>query len=264
MATTDTAFTESIPAIYDRHLGPFLFRSYAGETARRAAALKPQRILETAAGTGLVTEALARACPDAEIVATDLNQAMLNVASERIGSANVRLEAADAQELPFGEGEFDLVVCQFGIMFFPDRVKGNREARRVLREDGRYLLLIWDSLARNPGARAVHQAVASAFPDNPPGFLGRTPYGYSDPALIEHDLLAAGFRDIEFETVPLKSEGGTRTEDAAIGLVQGSPLRVEVEAHGPDAIERATNAALQALGSDLDTSLSAHIVTAIR
>jgi ubiquinone/menaquinone biosynthesis C-methylase UbiE len=269
MATSDNAFAGSIPAIYDRHLGPLLFQPYAEELARRGAQWQPRRILETAAGTGLVTAALAEACPDAEIVATDLNPAMLDVANQRIRSERVSTQAADAQELPFTDGEFDLVVCQFGVMFFHDKVRANREARRMLRDGGRYLLAIWDELDRNPASQLVHRAVAGLFPSDPPGFLARTPFGYADPAAIEHDLLAAGFTDIEFETVKLPSRAEARPEDAATGLVLGSPLKMEIEERDPAMLDRAQQAALKALqelveGDSFRSELSAHIVTAIR
>ncbi|HVF83420.1 MAG TPA: methyltransferase domain-containing protein [Sphingomicrobium sp.] len=267
MASSDTSFGGSIPAIYDRHLAPYLFVPYADEVARRAAALAPSRILETAAGTGLATAALARTCPSAEIVATDLNQAMLDVAAQRVLSDKVSFVAADGQSLPFEDSEFDLVVCQFGVMFYPDKIKGNAEARRVLRNGGRYMVVIWDRLENNPASLAIHQAMLAAFPDDPPGFLARTPWGYGDPAGIEHDLLAAGFTDIEFETVPLRSEPSATAEDAAVGLTQGSPLRAEIEQRGEGALKRATQAAretLEAMGSEFDGRLSAHIVTAVR
>ena len=125
MATTDTAFAGSIPGLYDRYLGPLLFEPYAAVVAERAKALAPGRILETAAGTGIVTAALHAALPDAEIVATDLNQAMLDVAADRIQSDKVSFLAADAQQLPFDDESFDLVACQFGVMFYPDKVLGN-------------------------------------------------------------------------------------------------------------------------------------------
>jgi SAM-dependent methyltransferase len=141
MSATDVAFAGSIPALYDRYMGPLLFEPYARDIAARAAALGPQHILETAAGTGIVTEALARALPQADIVATDLNQAMLDVAAERVRAANVRFQQADAQALPFADGEFDLVLSQFGVMFFPDRVGAYREVRRVLKPGGRVLFL---------------------------------------------------------------------------------------------------------------------------
>ena len=267
MANIDTKFAGSIPQLYDRYLAPLLFEPYAGIVAERAKVLQPARVLETAAGTGIVTAALHEALPEAEIVATDLNQAMLDVAEKRIASSRVSFQAADAQSLPFADGGFDLVVCQFGAMFFPDRVKANAEARRVLRDGGRFIAVIWDRLERNPASHIVHETVASLFPDSPPRFFERTPFGYADPAAIEHDLLAAGFTDIEFETVVLNSRNSS-PRDAAIGLCQGTPLRSEIEERGLDALERATEAAAQALetlnrGSRFDSGLSAHLVTAI-
>jgi SAM-dependent methyltransferase len=268
MSSTDTAFSGSIPGLYDRCLGPLLFQPYAEEVARRAAGLDPKRILETAAGTGIVTAAMHQALPDAVIVATDLNQAMLDVAAERICSDKVQFRAADALDLPFGDGEFDLVVCQFGIMFYPDRVRGNAEARRVLRKGGHYILAIWDSIDRNAGSEDLSNAVAALFPDNPPRFLDRTPFGYSDVALIEHDLLAAGFRDIELETVEKRSRAPS-ARDVAVGMVCGSPLRNEIEERDPAMLDAAVEAAAAALaqweGPDgFDAPMSAHIVTATR
>ena len=266
-SNSDSLFAGSIPGIYDQHLGPLLFQPYAAEVARRAAAWSPKRILETAAGTGLVTAALTHACLGAEvIVATDLNQAMLEVAKRRTLNLRerVRVQAADAQALPFADGEFDLVVCQFGAMFFPNKVVAHREARRVLRQGGRYLLVIWDRLANNPASKRVHEVVAGLFPDDPPQFLARTPFGYADPAIIEHDLLTAGFTDIELETVMLESLPSTGPEDASLGLVEGTPLRAEIEARGPDMLERAEATARAALSQDFPRALSAHVVTAIR
>jgi ubiquinone/menaquinone biosynthesis C-methylase UbiE len=264
--SSDVQFGGSIPGIYDQHLGPLLFQPYAAEVARRASAWRPKRILEVAAGTGLVTVELAYDCPDAEIVATDLNPDMLHVAKRRTSNLRERVQVsqADAQQLPFEDGAFDLVVCQFGIMFFPDKVKANAEARRVLQPGGRYLLVIWDRLDHNPAAERVHMAVAGLFPDDPPQFLGRTPFGYADPAVIERDLLAAGFTDIEFETVALESLASAQPEDASLGMVEGTPLRAEIEARDPAMLERAEQAAREALSNGLPRALSAHMVTAIR
>jgi ubiquinone/menaquinone biosynthesis C-methylase UbiE len=121
MTSTDAAFSGSIPAIYDRYLADLLFNEYAADIARRTAALRPQRILETAAGTGLATAAIVELLPDASIVATDLNQAMIDVAAKRVTSPNVQFQAADAQSLPFEDESFDAVVMQYGMMFLPDR-----------------------------------------------------------------------------------------------------------------------------------------------
>ena len=268
MTATDAAFAGSIPSIYDRYLGPLLFAPYAEAVARRAAALQPTRILETASGTGIVTAALQRALPGAQIVATDLNQAMLDVAAGRIDSGNVRFLAADAQALPFADGAFDLVVCQFGVMFFPDKVGANREARRVLRDGGAYIAVIWDSMEKNPGSRAMSDAVAALFPGDPPRFLDRTPFGYADLAQIERDLRAAGFTSIAVETVECRSRLPS-AHDAATGMCCGSPLRSEIEERDPNMLDRAVDAAAAALapweGPDgLDVPMSAHIVTALR
>ena len=270
MASIDVRFSGSVPANYEQYMVPLLFRPYAEELARRAAELRPGRILETAAGTGVVTAALARALPDAEIVATDLNQAMLDVAADRVKSPNVLLRQADALELPFEDGMFDLVVCQFGVMFYPDKVKGGSEARRVLRDGGRYLIAIWDRIERNPLTNIAHQSLQQLFPDNPPMFMKRGPFSYHEPEWIERDLLASGFGEVEIETVELISRSPSAT-DAAKGLCYGSPMRVELEqdGYGPDALDRAfeqvARGAQQYEGPNgFDAPMSAHIVTATR
>ena len=245
MTASDSAFQGSIPAIYDRCLGPLLFEAYAEDLAWRVAAHRPGRILETAAGTGIVTEALVRTLPEARIVATDLNQAMLDVAAQRVRPERVTFRAADAQALPFGDGEFDAVVCQFGAMFFPDRPLAYREARRVLKSGGRFRFNVWDRLERNPVAAAVAEAVAALFPDDPPSFLSRTPFGYFDAERIEAELRGAGFAEVEWETVRLSSRVSAR--DAAIGFCHGSPLRAEIEARAPERVEEATDAAAEAV-----------------
>ena len=265
MASSDVAFTGSVPALYHRCLGPLLFVPYAEEVARRVAELRPARILETAAGTGIVTEAIAAALPDAEIEATDLNQAMLDIASARISSPRVRYRAADAQALPYADASFDMVVCQFGAMFFPDRVGAYREARRVLAPGGAFLFNVWDRLDRNPASAAVAAAVAGVFPEDPPTFLNRVPFGYHDKSRVEADLRAAGFAEIVSETVAKQGKIGS-PEDAATGLCRGSPLGAEIEARDPsraDAAREAAAAALLAHGDPgASTPLSAHFFTA--
>ena len=268
MTTSDTLFAGSIPAIYDRFMVPMKFEPYAADVAERAKQFHPSDILETAAGTGMVTRALHRALPDAQIVATDLNPAMLELAVERQRSSNVRYQAADAQDLPFDDQSFDLIVCQFGVMFFPDKLAANREAFRVLRPGGRYLLLIWDSLDRNPASKAVHEAVAAEFPPDPPIFYARVPFGYSDLELVTADLMSAGFDDIEFETITHRSRLPSAL-DAATAMCQGSPLRSEIEARDHSALERVTEAAAKALEKfegpeGFDAPMSAHLVIATK
>lgn len=268
MTATDTIFAGSIPGLYDRYLGPFLFEPFAKDVACRAEGLKPVRILETAAGTGIVTEALHQKLPQAEIVATDLNAAMLDVAANRFTSDKVTFRTADALQLPFDDESFDLVVCQFGVMFYPDKVRGNAEARRVLRDGGSYIAVIWDRLEANNASLLVQRAVADLHPDDPPSFLERTPFAYADVSVIERDMKLAGFGTVTTETVRLDSNP-VSAADAAAGLVAGSPLRSEIEARNPQGIDPAIIAMTQALraletGGQLDSRLSAHVVTAIK
>jgi ubiquinone/menaquinone biosynthesis C-methylase UbiE len=268
MSATDTVFAGSIPGIYDRYMVPLIFAPYAALLADRARALAPRRILETAAGTGVVTEALHRALPDAEIVATDLNPPMLEQAALRASAPKVRFQQADALDLPFNDTSFDLVVCQFGVMFFPDKVKGHAEAHRVLRDGGRYLFVTWDKVERNAATKAAGAAVADLFPSAAAAFYERIPFRYHDRATIEHDLSAAGFNDIKFETVELRSHSAS-ARDAALALTQGTPMRSEIEALGPGMLERATDAAAEALlqfegPNGFDAPMSAHVVTATK
>ena len=261
MTGGDTQFTGPVPALYDRCLGPLLFVPYARDLAARAAALRPGRVLEIAAGTGIVTEALAAALPDAEIVATDLNQAMLDVAATRGLPARVTFRTADAQDLPFAAGSFDLVVCQFGIMFFPDRVGACREAMRVLAPGGRFLFSTWDRLDRNPVSERLGDAVAALFPQDPPAFYRRVPFGYHDVARIEADLEEAGFTEIAIETVSRNSRVDAAA--AARGLCRGSPMGAEIEARGGDldAVEAVAAAALASIDGQ-EMPMSAHVVSA--
>jgi ubiquinone/menaquinone biosynthesis C-methylase UbiE len=265
---TDMVFAGSIPSIYDRYMVPLLFRPYAELTAERAKSLQPSRILEIAAGTGVVAEALHRALPDAEIVATDLNQPMLDEAVKRVGTPHVRFQQADALNLPFDDCRFDLVVCQFGVMFFPDKVRGNSEAHRVLREGGTYLLVIWDEIGRNLATRVAGGAVAKLFPDDAAAFYERIPFRFHDRETIRHDLLSAGFDRIGMETIELRSRAAS-ARDAAIALTQGTPMRAEIEKRGPEMLALATDAAAEALRqfegpNGFDAAMSAHVVTATR
>ena len=268
MTATDTVFAGSIPAIYDQYMVPLVFEPFAQLVAQRAAELRPRRILETAAGTGVVTRELHRAMPQVEIVATDLNAPMLEQAARNVSASNVRFQPADAETLPFPDSCFDLVVCQFGVMFFPDKVRANSEARRVLRDGGRYMLVIWDRIEHNLATMAAGRAVGDLFPGDAVRFYERVPFRYHDIGLIERDLLAAGFTDIEYETIELRSRAAS-ARDAAIALVQGTPVRSDIEQIDPTMLGQATDAAEAALrqyeGPDgFDAPMSARLVTAIK
>ncbi len=261
----ETPFEHSAPALYDRYMGPLFFEPYAEVVAERAAALHPARILELAAGTGIVTAALHRALPDSQIVATDINPPMLAHAEQRVGSPRVSFRPADALNVPFPDESFDFAVCQFGVMFFPDKVRANREARRVLVNGGRYLLVSFDRLEHNPIPQAAEDAVTALFRDNPPPrYMERGPFSYTDRKMIEDDLRAAGFSTVAVDTVVLCTRVSAR--NAAYGMVLGSPLRAEIERRDPSAVDRALTAVADALAPwDGKTApMSAHIATATK
>ena len=269
MAQTDKEFVGSIPALYDRHLGPMIFEPYALDMAERVARLAPKRILEIAAGTGIVTRVLARKLPAVPITATDLNQPMLDHAAKHApaGSA-ITWQQADAQALPFGNGQFDVVVCQFGAMFFPDKPKAYAEARRVLAAGGHYLLSVWGRIEENPVTDLVTRAVAGLFPDDPPAFLARTPHGYYDVTAISEALKASGFASVHTETVEKRGRAPS-ARDPAIGFCQGSPLRMEIEARDKSRLEEATDAAAEAVAArfgrgPIDGKIQAHVIEAAR
>ena len=235
MSATDAAFAGSIPALYEQYLGSLLFQPYAEVMASRLNDLTQGRVLETAAGTGIVTRALAKALPrEVEIVATDLNQAMLDLASGKLQAPNVRWQQADAQALPFDDASFDAVVCQFGVMFFPDKQAGYREALRVLKPGCRFLFNVWDSLDRNEVSRIVSEAAGKAFPNDPPRFVERVPFGYFDPDRIRRRGPAGGLRECGDRRrregqPPLLRRGNRRWDSArAHRFAQRSRLAVRI------------------------------------
>lgn len=250
MSEDDKVFAGSIPELYDTYLVPLIFEAYANDLADRAAALSPNAILETAAGSGVVTRAMAsRLASDARYVVTDLNQPMLDHAESKQGQDDrITWRQADALSLPFEDDSFDVVVCQFGAMFFPDRVAGYAEARRVLKAGGCFLFNVWDRIDANEFADTVTKAVASVFPDDPPLFLPRTPHGYHDLELIEGELVRAGFAEIASATLEQTSTAPS-ARHAAVAYCQGTPLRNEIEARDAGLLEHVTERAAQAIAA---------------
>jgi ubiquinone/menaquinone biosynthesis C-methylase UbiE len=245
--TTDSSFTDDVAAFYDSTLVPLIFEPYAADLATRTQALHPTSVLEVACGTGVVTRALASSLPAAcAITATDLNEAMVTH-GERVGTVRpVTWRQADVMALPYANATIDVVVCQFGTMFFPDRVAAYREIRRVLRPGGTFLFNIWNGIQDNEFADVVTNALSTLFPENPPLFLARTPYGHGLRDEIESDVEAAGFGQCSLsqrnDTSPAASP-----EVPALAYVQGTPLRNEIEARDPGGLQRATEVATTAL-----------------
>jgi len=264
---SDKAFAGNIPAIYESHLVPLIFEPYAADLAGRAAEKSPARVLEIAAGTGVLTRHLAALLPEnASIVATDLNQPMLDHAAAIGTRRPVEWRQADAMQLPFADGMFDVVVCQFGAMFFPEKFMAYAEARRVLRPGGLFLFSVWDRIEENEFADIVTMAVANMFPDDPPRFLARTPHGYHDRAALARDVAAGGFTAApDIVTVTERSKA-VSAKTVAFAYCQGTPLRNEIEARAASRLAAATDLATEAIAARfgegrVDGKISAHVVS---
>ena len=254
MSQQSARFVGSIPENYDNGLGPHIFHDYADDLARRVADLDPGSVLELAAGTGIVSRRLRDVlADDCELIASDLNSPMLEVAKAKFAPDElVRFEQIDATNLAFDDASFDVVTCQFGIMFFPDKGRSYREVHRVLKPGGTYVFNVWDSWETNPYARITHEAVERFFPEDPPGFY-KVPFGYYDAEEIQASVLAAGFSRAVIEHVPLTS-GIPSARNFAKGLVFGNPFYDEILTRGgdPDTVAEAVAEALEeGLGAEM-------------
>jgi len=265
---TAPAFAGSIPQNYHTYLVPLIFDAYAKDMARRLAPGPNARVLELACGTGVVTKELLHAMPeDARLTATDLSLPMLEIARTFVGpDPRVTFQPADACAIPFGDRSFDLIACQYGVMFFPDKDKAMKEARRVLAPGGRYVFNVWGALAQNPIARVGHETVGKLYPNNPPTFLHRLPFGYSDKKELERVVRAGGFAHVEAQTVEFPCVAPS-AEDAARGFIEGTPVAVELSERGVTDMTPVRRAVTEALAKEFGdrpcrATMSAVVVTA--
>jgi SAM-dependent methyltransferase len=258
----DRLWVGSMPEAYDRWLAPSVFRPFAQHLARRAARLAPRKVLEIAAGTGVLTSELIKALPGADVTATDLNAAMVEFGSRQAPGAEWR--QADALGLPFDDDRFDLVACQFGVMFFPDKPAAFAEMRRVLAPGGALLLTTWGDVGTHGFAAALVAGIKRAFPDDPPTFVATVPHGYFDLDQVVADLAAGGMGDLSAEAVTLDGHADSAAGVAA-GFCTGTPLRIEMAARGDlEAGTRAVAAEMTARLGDgpVTAPMTAYVVEA--
>ncbi|MDX6504193.1 MAG: hypothetical protein QOE29_1318 [Gaiellaceae bacterium] len=244
-----------------------MFEPYAVDLVRRVPLRGPTRVLEHAGGTGIVTRRRRATLPEsAPLGATDLNEAMVSYAREAVPLAEIVWCTADAQALPFADESFDVIVCQFGIMFLPEAARGFGEAHRVLAPGGTLLANTWRPLDENPAHRAIRDACSAMFPDDPPRFLD-TPYGYHDPKRVRADATEGGFAEVHLDTVRLQTRGPSALEFAR-GMLRGTPLCHQLTERGAD-LENATREVARAVArvggsAPFTLDLAATVVTAIR
>jgi len=243
-------FDEPLVASYETLLSPILFDPYAVHMVEYAARSRPANILEVAAGTGVLTRALRSRMPTAEIVATDISPAMAAEGRRATEGLEIHWLEADAEKLPFGSQMFDLVVSQFGVMFYQDKLAAFREAARVLRNNGRFLFCTWEWLHDNDFARAVDEALARLFPADPPSFLRRLPYAYYDRDVIRAQMSAAGFSAVSCDRIELTSTAPSAGAIAA-AFCEGTPLRTEMEERLPGRLLETVSAVEKVITTEL-------------
>ena len=168
-------------------------------------------------------------------------------------------------QLPFRDGMFDAVLCQFGAMFFPEKSIAFSEARRVLKSGGVFIFNVWDHIKENEFADTVTAALESLFPDDPPLFLARTPHGYFDGSTVKRDLASAGFTAApQISTVAARSRA-VSPRVPAVAYCQGTPLRNEIEARDASRLGEATDLAAEAIAQRfgpgiVDGKIQAHVI----
>lgn len=264
---TNISFSGSIPKFYENNLGTIFFEPFSTEMALRVKDLKANSILEIACGTGRLTKYLPLVTPKkfSSITATDVNPAMLELARRTVAWKNIDWQVVDAMELPYGDSLFDVVVAQFGVMFYPDKQKAFKDSHRVLADNGSFIFSAWDSLRHNPIAQLTDNIITEFFPTDTPAFY-KIPFSYFNEDEIRSDLATAGFRAVNIER--LKLEGyAANANDAAVGLLQGTPLYNAIIERGEELLPAMTEKLAQEIRSlfgdtDLSIPIQANIVTA--
>jgi ubiquinone/menaquinone biosynthesis C-methylase UbiE len=266
MAENSIQFTAGIAEIYEKYLAPVFFISTSKDLVTHIPG-SPAKILELATGTGQVTRILVERYPDAKIFATDLNPGMLGVAKRIVTSENISWDIVNAEEIPYSSDEFDALICQFGIMFFPDKQKALGEAYRVLKPGGTITFNTWDKLESNHICKLADDAVKSVFKVDPPQFY-HVPFSMYDTDEMTKMMQSAGFKNIKIEN--RKIEGfSDSAENAVLAFTEGNPIAEQIKERDESKLPVLKAAMLDAFKKEygngsFNIPLSEFIVTAIK
>lgn len=267
MPETNISFSGNIPENYDKYLGPFLFEPYAQDFVKKISNPEAKNILEIACGTGRVTKHLRKLFPyTVKIIATDINPEMLKVAKKNIEDNSVQFKIADAQELPFADNTFDLIVCQFGYMFVPDKPKAFAEAYRVLKKGGCLLFNTWDSIENNAVINTVNKIIANFLSDAPPKFF-QVPFSMNNKDELLQLVQGAKFTKINISKVKKEAISHSALE-VVKGLITGNPVYNEIIQKDPSApkmlIEKAEKEVVKTYGIYAKSNLNAWVIKAFK
>ncbi len=253
--------------LYERHLGSALFEPYAIDLARYVAAdFTEGFVLEMACGTGIVTRQLrAHLKSTVVLTATDINPGMLDYAQKKLKDLKgIDWKQADITNLPFPDASLNVAVCQFGLMFVPDKGRAFREIRRVLVTGGLLAFNVWDRMENNPWGIIAHETIGGFFPENPPQFF-KAPCSFYDVNVLRKLLTTSGFDTINIQTVQKECSSDTATS-LATGLIEGAPVLAEIQERGgsPGPIVDAVATTLARTGGDnpYRSTMQAIVVTA--
>ncbi len=236
MSEKSVPFEKTIPGVYERYLGPYLYEPYAVYVTRKIKD-KPKHVLEIGAGTGRLTNHLSKKIGlDAKLIAIDINPAMLDIAKQKVNEPNVEFQVADAQNLPFPDNSFDFVVCQFGFMFLPEKQKGFNEAWRVLKPGGQFVFVTWDKAENNITLHISQQTILHFLKATPPPFFGRAYSSMNNPDELRSYATVAGFENVIVQKITLEGQSPTAM-DAAIGFVEGNAIIHEILKEGPELLQ---------------------------
>ncbi len=188
----------SAAEVYETFFVPALFQEWTGRVADAAQIQAGDRVLDVACGTGVLTRTVAERVGKNGVIGLDVNDGMLAVAREK--SADIEWKQGVAENLPFEDGSFDAVVCQFGLMFFDNRQVAIQEMMRILRTGGRLAVAVWDSLDRTPGYAAMVDLLLRLFGEEAANGL-RAPFVLGEVEEVRDLFKSAGIHEVKVDTI---------------------------------------------------------------